>query len=339
MAREDPSLAQTDFTGLLEAPDLHIGAREFVRQSAATFVGQEVCLFVTYVPGNQLLPGAIAMVAALAASGQTVVVCCAVDDLGFSIDLAGLDGAAIIVKQKNGGYDFAVWAAILAKMPELWSAKRLFFVNDSILGPLDGLDRTLERLRASNADFLALTESFEHRHHTQSYFFVLQNKAMSSAVVRTFWRQVRVEQTKLAVIKKYELGLLNHMRDVAGLEVEVLFSYDFLFPGTDWSAIKIQNPTHNLWEHLISSGFPFVKAELLFVNPLGINIAHWPPIVALRGGDVQMFKTHLAKMRETRGPSGSGGGQEKWKFLRRMIGDKAFREILEAWFVSGKPRR
>ncbi len=241
------------------------------------------------------------MVGALAASGQTVVVCCAVENLGLRVDLEGLDGAAFIVKRKNGGYDFAVWAAILAKMPELWSAKRLLFVNDSILGPLDGFDSTLERLRASDADFLALTESFEIRHHTQSYFFVLQNKGMSSAEVRTFWRQVRVEKTKSAVIEKYEVGLLQLMRDVAGLKTEVLFSYDFLFPGTDWSAVKMQNPTLYLWEHLINSGFPFVKAELLHANPHNFNIAHWQPLVALHGGDVSIFQKHLAMMRETRG--------------------------------------
>ncbi len=241
------------------------------------------------------------MVQALAASGQTVVICCAVDNMGLTIDLTELDGAAFILKRKNGGYDFAVWAATLARMPQLWFAKRLLFVNDSILGPLDGFQRTMERVRSSDADFLALTESFEIRHHTQSYFFALQNKAMDTPEVRMFWQQVHVEKTKSAVIEKYEAGLLHHLRDVAGLKTEVLFSYNFLFPGIDWSVIKSQNPTLYLWEHLINSGFPFVKVELLHVNPGKLNIAHWPPIVTLHGGDVDIFYKHLAKIRETRG--------------------------------------
>lgn len=312
---------------------------DVVRNSASTFVGQEVCLFVTYVPEGRLLPGALALVKALAASGLSVVVCCAVNDPGLSIDLAGLESAAVIVKRQNGGYDFAVWAAVLAQMPGLWHAQRLFFVNDSILGPLDGFDRTLERIRASEADFLALTESFEIRYHSQSYFFVLQNKGLSSADMRGFWRDVRVEKTKMAVIEKYEVGLLRFARDVAGLATEVLFSFDFLFPGTEWSAIKRLNPTHHLWEHLIHSGFPFVKAELLYANPLGLNIDHWAQIVALHGGDVGLLEDHVAKMKETRGSPTKRRRLEGWKVLRRMIGDARLFQIFEVWSMARRPRR
>lgn len=301
MGREVRSQAVSAVAESLETGDVTTQAIEVVRSSTAPFTGQEVCLFVTYVPGDQLLPGPIALVKALAASGQVVVVCCAVDDLSVTVDLTGLDGAAVILKRENGGYDFAVWAAVLAQMPELWSAKRLFFVNDSVLGPLAGLDRILQRIRASDADFLALTESFEIRHHIQSYFFVLQNKGLPSAAVRAFWRQVRVEKTKSAVIEKYEVQLLEHMRDVAGLKTEVLFSYDFLFPGADWSSVKGKNPTLYLWEHLINSGFPFVKVELLNANPHNFYISHWPLLVSLHGGDAEMFHRHLSRVRETRG--------------------------------------
>lgn len=312
---------------------------EFVRKSAMNFQGKEVCLFATYVPEDRLLPGARAMVEALTASGLTVVVCCAVKDMSLRIDLAGLDGAALIVKRKNGGYDFAVWAAILAEMPELWSAERLFFVNDSILGPLDGFDKVLGRIRNSDAAFLALTESFEIRHHSQSYFFVLQKEAMRSPEVRSFWRGVQVEKTKMEVIEKYEVSLLHYVSDVAGLKTEVLFSYDLLFPGVDWSKIKFLNPTHSLWEHLLRFGFPFVKAELLHANPLGLNIVHWQPVIALCGGNVDLFNMHLVRMTETRGSPARRNRYGKWKLMRRIVGDEVFFEICEAWSKNRRPRR
>lgn len=312
---------------------------EIGRNSALRFQGREVCLFVTYVPGTRLLPGARALVQALAASGLAVVVCCAVNDMSASIDLDGLEDAALVLKRKNGGYDFAVWAAVLARMPELWSSKRLVFVNDSILGPLAGLDQTLQRIRASDADFLALTESYDIRHHSQSYFFVLQNRALSNVQIRSFWRDVRVEKTKQAVIEKYEVGMLSHVREIAGLKAEILFSYDFMFPGIDWSAIRLQNPTHHLWEHLVSVGFPFVKAELLHTNPIDINIDHWPQIVALRGGDVDLFRAHLTMMDDTRGFPAEHMRFGKMRFLRRMIGDDLFFELSEILAIPRKLRR
>lgn len=306
----------------------------FVRRPAVTFDGKEVCLFVTYVPRDQLLPGAVALIAAMVASGQTVVVCCAVNDPGLTLDLAGLEGATAIVTRRNGGYDFALWAAALEGMPELWSAKRLFFVNDSILGPLNGFARTLDRIRTSPADYLALTDSYEFRHHSQSYFFVLQNKAMDSPEVRRFWHEVRVEKTKTAVIRKYEVEFLNYLQTVAGLATEILFAFDRIFPGVDWSLIRAGNPTHQLWEHLLRSGFPFVKAELLFANPTKVNLAYWKPLVALHGGDVGLFQRHLAKLRETRGRPAKGIRRATWVFLCWVIGDARIMELSALWFHS-----
>lgn len=298
--REVRSQVLSGLAGTAETNDVSAQAMEVLRSSNVAFAGKEVCLFVTFVAGEQLLPGPLALVRALVASGLVVVVCCAVSDMDVTIDLTGLDGAALVLKRENGGYDFAVWAATLARMPELWSAKRLFFVNDSVLGPLAGFDRTLERIRASDAGFLALTESFEVRHHVQSYFFVLQNDGLSSEEVRTFWREVKVEKTKYDVIQKYEVSMLERMRDAAGLKTEALFSYDFLFPETDWSSLKGTNPTLDLWENLVRSGFPFVKVSLLY-NPRKFEIAHWPLLIAQHGGDVDMFRRHLSRVRETRG--------------------------------------
>ncbi|MCX7287996.1 MAG: methyltransferase domain-containing protein [Rhodobacterales bacterium] len=339
MAREHLAMAQIAVPAPAQDTVSNDYPIEFARTSAVDFAGKEICLFVAYVPKGQLLPGAIALVQALAASGLTVAVCCVVEDMGLSIELAGLDGAAFIAKRKNGGYDFAVWAAILAEMPEVWRAERLFFVNDSILGPLTGFDQMLERIRASGASFLALSESYHPVHHSQSYFFVLQKGGLSSSEVRNFWRRVRVEKTKIEVIEKYECGLLPYARDVAGLETEILFSYERLFPGTDLNAVRLQNPTHHAWEKLVRSGFPFIKAELLHSNPLALDINHWESIVAGHDGDVDLFKKHLIRMTETRGAPPKPARYEKWKLLRRMIGDDQFFELRDIWFKHRKLRR
>lgn len=322
-ALKNPSLAQID----LGNP---VYPLTVVRRPTVDFAGKEVCLFVAYAPDGRLLPGALMLVKALVDAGLTVVVCCAVNKMETSIDIEGLNDAAAILKRKNGGYDFAVWAAALAEMPSVWSAARLFFVNDSILGPMHGFDQMMDRIRNSTADFLALTESYQIEHHSQSYFFVFQNKGLLSPEVRSFWRNVRVEKYKDDVIKKYEVALLGHVRNVARLEADVLFSHKVLFPDVDIEPIRRLNPTHHLWEHLIHFGFPFVKAELLHANPLRLNIDHWEPLIALHGGDVSLIKDHLRKIKSTRSDARfRGGNYRKWRLLRRTIGEDRFFDLRE----------
>jgi len=315
----------------IQETDLQTYPVEFLRKPTLAFDGKEVCLFIAFVPKGRLLPGAIAMVQALAASGVAVLVCAAVEDMGASLDLAGLDCAAAVIKRRNGGYDFAAWSAVLGSLPELWSAERLFFVNDSILGPLHGLDALLAKIRSSDADFVALTESYEIRHHSQSYFFVFQKAALVSDAIRAFWREVQVEKTKSDVIQKYEVALLERVRDIAGLTAEILFSLDSLFPGVDCSRIRKINPTIHLWEHLINCGFPFLKAELLYANPLRAPIEHWPQIVSLHGGNVAVFSAHVVEMSKTRGRQSTRKRFGNWKLMRWILGDERFFQICETW--------
>ena len=315
--------------------------------------GREICILVGFAPTGKASPGAIALLDALSDEGIDCYLCLAVNDTATEVDLTGLDRAKAIMCRKNGGFDFAVWAAALADRPDIWNASRIYFVNDSILGPLRGFQDVLTRIRSSDADFVALTDSFDSKHHVQSYFFVLQGQALSNWVVRKFWRQVRVLAMKDSVISAYELTQLAEMRDAAGLKVEVLFSLEKLFPGVDLTDLAPINPTHQLWEHLLHSGFPFVKAELLCTNPLGLPIHHWPAMVELYGGDLGVFRAHLDERQKFRAQIELGEklhadreaklladrealersykaaiffreNYDKWKLLRAVIGDDRF---------------
>ena len=84
-------------------------------------------------------------------------------------------------------------------------------------------------LRDSKADFVALTESYEIKHHTQSFFFAFQNSALTNPAVRQFWKNVRVERDKTEVIQNYEIVLLNQVCRANNLGVEILFSFKMLF--------------------------------------------------------------------------------------------------------------
>ena len=60
------------------------------------------------------------------------------------------------------------------------------------------------------------------------------------------------------------------------------------------------NPTHHYWERLLIKGMPFIKAELLHANPMGMHIKHWPLVMSKLGGDVAIAENHISFMSQTR---------------------------------------
>src|SRR5690606_143018 len=73
-----------------------------------------------------------------------------------------------------------------------------------------------------------------------------------------------------------------------------------LFPGASLEAPLTGNPTHHLWERLLMTGFPFVKAELLYRNPARLWIEHWEVVLQSLGHDTDLVRAHLTEMHRTR---------------------------------------
>jgi hypothetical protein len=300
------------------------------RSPATPPAGREICLLVGYAPDGRPTPALAGLLDALAAEEIDCYVCLALNSFTTPLDMTALGAAAAVFGRANGGYDFAIWASVLNAYPEIWEASRFICVNDSIIGPIGNFREMMRRLRASPADFIALTESYESGYHTQSYFFAFQNRALQSTAVREFWQRVRVEREKLDVIRKYELTLFDWVSREGGLKAEVLFSYEQLFPGADLSKPIVGNPTHHLWERLLLRGFPFIKAELLHRNPAGVFIQHWEAVLQPLGYDTAMCHAHLAEMDRTRGtPSRRKPIMTRnfKRFLKLVLGTERFERL------------
>ena len=272
-----------------------------VRGPARGFAGREVCLLVAFAPDGRVLPCTVDHMNALAGAGIDVILCLAVTDPGAAFDDAGLDAAAGIVLRRNLGFDFGAWAAMVNGTPGLWDARRIYFTNDSILGPLDGFEAMIDRVRRSQAEFVALTDSWQFLHHTQSYFFVLQGEGLRSGAIRAFWRQVKSHADKRDVIRHCELPFYAFVTRQAGLKAEILFPYEKIAARAKGMEARKLNPTHHLWEDLIEAGFPYIKAELLRDNPFGADLGAWRAIAAAHGGDVERIEAHLEMSRAMRG--------------------------------------
>jgi lipopolysaccharide biosynthesis protein len=252
-------------------------------KAAKVLDGKDIVLFASYAPSGALRQYTQSYVSALRDQGFYVVLILIVDDLGVAVDRAACGDADAILVRGNAGFDFAAWGAALELMPSAWNAGLVVFANDSVFGPFAGFPAMVERLRASTADVIGLTESTQKKRHLQSYFLALKPGALRSAGMQQFWRRVRNLPTKREVIHAYEIQFLAHA-ERAGLRAEALFPLAV-------RPRRAKSPTHDYWRKLIESGFPFLKVDLLREAPA--DITGWAAFLTERGVDIAPIVNHL----------------------------------------------
>jgi hypothetical protein len=220
--------------------------------------------------------------------------------------------AAVLIR-RNVGYDFGAWRDAIEQLglPRP-NTEILLLVNDSVYGPLRGIEDTLARIDFSLADIWGLTESWQTRYHLQSFFLAVAPRVMSSLAWRQFWLNVRPVPSKRWVIVQYEVGFTQVLLR-AGFRCKAAWPYaqlvsqiapsllisernrdgpistDPMVDARKEHAHRIRraatariplNPTSDLWRQLLQAGFPFLKRELLRDNPSRISdIADWRDVV------------------------------------------------------------
>ena len=182
----------------------------------------EVALFATYSPHGRLKPHVRHYLDSL--KRQSIAVILIVNaDVPFiapqQIDkISGING--MFVRRNEGyGYDFAAWAHILLLHPELFDAKILYLLNDSVVGPTNDavFAAMLARLRNSPAGLIGLTENFARGWHIQSYFLALKPPAVSSLALRKFVRDIVAYKDLEDLIDNLEIRPAPALR-AAGVE-------------------------------------------------------------------------------------------------------------------------
>ena len=153
----------------------------------------------------------------------------------------------------------------------------------------------------SKADVWAMTDSWQHRYHGQSYFLLFGPAALRNEAFTRFWDALPNLYRKDSVIRYGEIALSQCLL-VAGLRVSAAWDYfsvleHALIPsavsepgGLESEAVtrarsarsirKGLNATHELWLELVDAGFPFIKCELLQKNPSCTSgVGAWHSIV------------------------------------------------------------
>ena len=233
-----------------------------IKNDEQDLAGKEVCLFVSYCPNGEIGPGLEFFLSAIKSQNIFVILCLISE--GPQIELASdrLAMCSAVLYRQNIGYDFAAWAAMLRALPDLWNARRLYFSNDSILGPNKSFPAMIEKVRSEPADFIALTANWMDTYHAQSYFFVLNERAIKNHSVQDFWLDLPDYESKRKVI------ILCEQRQLA-LYQEIGLKTCILFDEVDAGCAPLVdparfNPTHHAWRHLLEAGFPFMKADMFY---------------------------------------------------------------------------
>jgi len=255
----------------------------------------EIALLVTHSRTGRIKPHVLPYAQALKAAGLGVFLIATVDrPVDLPVDLIELVDAVMV--RRNQGYDFGAWAHALKLHPRLFGARTLYLVNDSVLPASDParIAAIVDRVRASGADLVGLTESHEWRWHIQSYFLAIKPRLLSSRPFHGFMDDVRLLTRKDHVIRAYEVRLAE-LAEQTGFDVEILYP----------SATAI-NPTLFGWHGLVEAGMPFVKLLLLRGQFDAVDIDGWREALAAAGFDVALAEAVIAAAAEE-GPVDDAG--------------------------------
>lgn len=269
--------------------------------------GKALALFAMHEPRGRLTAYRRQLLDALCEAGFDIAIINSSEQRSEAFQAECAEIAAYTVIRRSAGRDFASWIVAHWELRDVIPTyDHILWINDSVFGPFRSLPKLCSELIAADADAVGLTDSWEHSYHLQSYFVLFKTQALLGSPLRRFIQDYSFPDNKQEIIEMGELGLTQAMTD-AGLCVKAHYPYsavagEWLRSYVDraaqytelaryaredghatyalqWLAnvagyvqeLRPVNPTHFFWDTLISDfGFPFVKKELVALNPAGV---------------------------------------------------------------------
>jgi lipopolysaccharide biosynthesis protein len=162
-----------------------------------------------------------------------------------------------IVFTSNKGYDFGKYYKAF-KVFDLCNYNRIILMNDSTI-LVSPLNKLMDWVNQANLDIAGLMNSNERIHHLQSYFLVIQNKAIKAT--QAYFLKHKRFYKKRKVIRIYELGLSTYWQNLN-------FSMGSFINVNSIANQYPNNPSYFLIEKLMQVNIPLLKRHVI-MNSFG----------------------------------------------------------------------
>lgn len=248
---------------------------------------ESVCVFAHYDKNGIIAPYVLYLLKEISREFDIVFVSTAknISDR----ELQKLNGICkVAIARKNQGYDFGSWKFGIEHLKKNGIiVGELLIANDSVFGPVNPIENIVQEWRQSGADFYGMTDSYEIKHHLQSYFMLFSRSVLESQAFDDFWENVGVVKDKSTLIFKYEIGLSRSLV-AAGFEMGCLGNA---------KSLGFLNNSHARWEDLVTDfGNPFVKIELLRDNPMEIDLSRFRAVISNQSDyDIGLIEEQLKR--------------------------------------------
>ncbi|MBK7310962.1 MAG: hypothetical protein IPI93_09260 [Sphingobacteriaceae bacterium] len=210
-----------------------------------------ICLYASYFEGNKLPYYIRVYLKELKKHLNKVVLIRSGENLDKESASFLEENSISVQYEKNEGFDFGLWYKAFQTI-NVAEYDQIALVNDSCV-----LFRSLDPFMAwaikDNADVKGMTYSEAITPHVQSYFMVLNKKAIELAA--NYFKQHGIKQSIGDVIQTYELGLNKYFTD-KGLKLASFVDNDG-YQGEF-------SPYYKCVDHHLQKGIPIIKTKILF---------------------------------------------------------------------------
>lgn len=208
-------------------------------------------------------------------------------------ELKKIDNYCIhIINGRHEEYDFGSYKRgyLYAKENNILNNyDHLIFCNDSCYGPFFNLENIINEM--NNYDFggLYISKDLKIANHDYitSFFIFINKNIFDKDFFNDFIKNIKKEEDKMDIIKKYEFGLSKLMLD-NNIELKAIFNDNGEFNRPYFNPLS-----------LIREGFPFLKRHVLEKNitvPLNINELKDIIKIIKNNYDITLIVNHLNRV-------------------------------------------
>lgn len=160
-----------------------------------------------------------------------------------------------ITQRSNVGYDFHSYVASWQELKtQFFQIDNLIVMNDSVFFPVGPTQRLVHALEQNKNEIWGMSKSFSPREHLQSYFI-----SIPGDLVKSYFNWVKEKIDSWIYLGRS--GVINNIEILISEfceENNVFFKALF-----DPQITDLENPTHEHFAEMLTSGIPILKVDLV----------------------------------------------------------------------------